>query len=130
MAEFLRQLDITWAMPISVSLGIVIAAVALRISCSACAIEIPSFPMAMMIVLFVLVVNVVLQIWLMAAQMPPGLGKHLVAPFIVTAAIVAVCLPTGPLNATMVTVVQGAICGLVYFLMGSAGALSVPAFAL
>ena len=94
---------------------IAITALALRLACSFSAVEPPGIFQAVLSVVVILIANVVLQYFLHATQTPPGLGSQLLAPLLMTTAIIAMSLPTSPFSALIVTVSHLGICIATYY---------------
>ena len=115
MMYFLRVIDPTVVAIILVPILLAIAAWALRISCSFSAVDPPEFLQSAFTVVLICVANIAVSFFLHYTEAAPGIGTRLLIPLLVTAAMIAVAVRTGPLSALITTVSFASICGGVYY---------------
>lgn len=106
----LAQLDLSFGHLLIIPAGMVLAAWFLQMACSIAAVDPPDFWQSMLCMILVVVANVVMRVWLNDWVTIPGLGSQLLAPLILTVAIVAVMVRTGPVSALVITVCEGLLC--------------------
>jgi hypothetical protein len=107
--------DALWTLAALVPLMLAAAAWALQMACGFCSVDPPEFWHAVTTVVIVAVVNAVLRFALQSGDMSYSMASMYLAPFLATGAVVTLSLPTGPFTALTITVVQGVLCGLIYF---------------
>jgi len=115
MNTLLGQFDSGLVLMVSVPLGIVFAAWLLRMSCGMCAVKVPDFWHAVLVILFLGIVHITLRFWLNVTNVPSDMSSQFIVPMAATALVMAISLRTSPLAALRVTLVQGALCGVLYF---------------
>ena len=101
-----------WAIAIPVSLAV--AAWALKIACAICSVESPEFWQSVVTVIVVCAANAIWRYYLEISLFPLGLGTHLIAPIVITVAILAISLATDLGSALMIASVQICICAAIY----------------
>ncbi len=124
MNTLLSQFDPGWVLTVTVPLGIAVAAWLLRMSCGMCAVEAPDFWHAMLVTLLLGLMHIALRFWMNVTDVPPGIGSRFIVPMMASALVLAISLRTGPLAALRVTLVQGALCGVLYFSAALVGVLT------
>ncbi len=117
MTPMWSDLDAVWTAAALVPLAVAAAAWALQMACGFCSIEPPEFWHAVTTVVIVAFANVVLRFVLQMTDSAQGMTPQYFAPAITTAAVIAICLPTGPFTASTITVVQVVLCALMYYAM-------------
>jgi len=115
MVYLLRVLDPTVVTILLVPVCIAIAALALRVACSFAAVNPPEFLQSALTVILIGVANAALSFFLHVTQASPGIGTHLVAPLLTTAAAIALTVKTEPLSAIITTISFVLICGGVFY---------------
>jgi len=122
MMYFFRVFDPTIVAILLVPICLAIAAWALRLACSFSSVEPPEFLQSAFTVVLICVANVAVSFFMHFTQAAPGIGTHLVVPLLVTAAMIAIVVRTGPLSALITTVSFGSICGSVYYSLAALNA--------
>lgn len=115
MLQFISGLDPTLVLCLFVPAAMIFAAWSLQIACSIAAVEPPDFWQSLLCTFLVVVANILLRFWVNTSVAAPGLGTNLLAPIVLTIAIVAVLVRTGPLSALVVTTCQGLIFAVLYY---------------
>ena len=124
MNTLLCQFDSGLVLTVTVPLGVAFAAWLLRMSCGLCAVKVPDYWHAVLVILFLGIVNIVLRFWLNVTNVPSDISSQFIVPMAATALVMAISLRTSPLAALRVTLVQGALCGVLYFAVALFGMLS------
>ncbi len=122
MMYFFRVFDPAIVAILLVPICLAIAAWALRLACSFSSVEPPEFLQSAFTVVLICVANVAVSFFMHFTQAAPGIGTHLVVPLLVTAAMIAIVVRTGPLSALITTVSFGSICGGVYYSLAALNA--------
>src|SRR5262249_20639958 len=127
MADLLARIDPTLVLFVLLPLGLAVAAWALQMACAMSAVEPPDYWQSLLCVFLVIVSNILLRYWVNTTMFNPGLSYQLVWPLVMSSAIVAVMVRTGPFSAVVVTVCEGAFCLAIYigFSMASSALLTV-----
>ncbi len=114
MPELLSRFDPTLVFLVLLPAALLIAAWGLQMACGFAAVEPPDYWQSLLCVFLVVVANLLLRFWINVSVVDPGFWSHAVWPLVVTAAIIAVMVRTGPLSALVVTACQGAICAVLF----------------
>jgi hypothetical protein len=109
------DLDTLWTLAALVPLAVAAAAWALQMSCGFCSVDPPEFWHSVTTVVIIAVANVVLRFFLQVTDSAHGIGAEYLAPAVVTAAVIALSLPTGPFSASTITIVEIVLCALMYY---------------
>ncbi len=117
MVDLLRDLEPILVSLILLSICTIFAAWALRMACLFSSVKSPNFYHAILTILVICIANVTLNFFLQVTQVPPGPGKHLIAPFVATATMIALTIQTGPFSAILVTVSFASICSATYYFL-------------
>lgn len=114
MFQFFSGLDPTLVLCLFVPAAMIFAAWSLQIACAIASVDPPDFWQSLLCTFLVVVANIVLRFWVNTSVSAPGLGTSLLAPIVLTIAIVAILVRTGPLSALVVTTCQGLIFTALY----------------
>ncbi len=114
MAELLARIDPTLLLFVLLPLGLAAAAWALQMACGVSAVEPPDYWQSLLCVFLVMLSNVLLRFWVNTSVFDPGLGCQLIWPLVMSSAIVALMVRTGPFSAMIVTICEGAFCLALY----------------
>jgi len=110
----LRDIDPTLLFLILLPPAIAMAAWALQMTCVFCSVDPPEFWQSVITILVIGAANLFLRIWMKVMYTAPGSGSQFLAALVLTTAIVAIAVRTGPISAFMVTVGEGLSCGMLY----------------
>ena len=125
--HLLENLDTIWTLAALVPLAVAAAAWALRMACGFCSVEPPEFWHAVVVVVIIAVSNVVLRFFLQVTDSDHGFAPQYFGPALMTAAVIALSLPTGPFSALTIMVVQAVLCASIYYsLMWLQTLITVP----
>ena len=114
MNAYLLTLDDRALLTVAAPLLLVAAAWTLRLACWICALEMPEFGHAFLTLLAVIGANIGMRAVLRLTETPPSMLTQYAAPTLVSAAVIAVCLATGPYAALLVSVVHAVLTAGVY----------------
>jgi len=128
--HFNYDLDLIFTLAALVPLAVAVAAWALQMACGFCSQEPPEFWHAVITVVIIAVANVVLRFFLQVTDSAHGMAPQYLLPAVTTAAVIAVCLPTGPFSASTITIVQIVLCALMYYALQWLAALITVPFAI
>jgi hypothetical protein len=112
---FSNDIDQLWLLAALAPLGLAAAAWALQMACGFCSVDPPEFPHAITTVVIIAVANAILRLVLQTMGVGEGIAPEYFAPALATTAVIALSLPTGPFTALTITVVQVALCAMMYF---------------
>ena len=127
MPELLSRFDPTLVFLVFLPAALFMAAWGLQMACAFAAVEPPDYWQSLLCVFLVVVANILLRFWVNISVDDPGFWSQVGWPLVVTSAITAVMVRTGPLSALMVTACEGAICVVLFvgFSMLSSAILTV-----
>ena len=126
LTAFLESIDPLVVLAVVTPLILAIGAWSLRMACSICAVEPPTFWHALLTLLILLIANVVLRFFLHVTQTPATLGTQYVAPVVTNAVVIAVSLPSGPIAAIIIAIVHAIMTAVIYVgAMVAAGMLPI-----
>lgn len=106
MITLLQSMDSTVFLTVFAPLILAIGAWALRMACSLCAVDTPNFWHAVLTFIILIVANVAWRFFMHVTRTPETMGTQYLAPALTNAAVIAVSLPTGPIAASMISVVH------------------------
>ncbi|MEM9657848.1 MAG: hypothetical protein AAF961_05750 [Planctomycetota bacterium] len=121
MAELLRDLDTAWMLVVVAPALLAVASWALQLASGFCAVKPPEFWHAVLTIIAAGVANVALRLILLAFGVTQPAPVQALSVAFTTAIVVALSLPTGPISALTITIVQAVICVLVYLAVGWVG---------
>jgi hypothetical protein len=115
VGHFFNDFDALWTLAALVPLAIAAAAWALQLACGFCSIDPPEFWHAVATVVIVAVANAILRFVLYSTGAEDGIAAEYFAPLLVTSAVIALSVPTGPFTAMTITAVQLVLCAMIYY---------------
>ena len=115
MLQFISGLDPVLILSLFVPAAMIFAAWSLQMACSIASVDPPDFWQSLLCTFLVVVANILLRFWVNTSVADPGLGTNLLAPVVLTIAIVAVLVRTSPLSALVITTGQGLIFAALYY---------------
>ena len=119
--ELLRDLDTAWMLVVVAPTLLVTGAWTLQLASGFCATKTPEFWHAVLTVIAAGVANVALRLILMALGVTQPAPIQAMSAVLITSIVVALSLPTGPISALTITVVQAVFCVLLYLAIGWIG---------
>ena len=115
MPQLLQGIDPPLVFLLILPLAAVIAAWALRVSCNMCDVDAPDFWHCLLAVVIVVLSNLALHFALSIHENPLSYEARFLAPLAVTVLVLGMSIRTGPINACKVILVQGILCGILYY---------------
>ncbi|NOY41160.1 MAG: hypothetical protein GXP26_04900 [Planctomycetes bacterium] len=129
MVQLLLNFDPSLKLMLIGPIAIALAAWALRLACSFSSITPPPFLQAVLSMVAIIAAQLVVRVYLELNQVPPGLGRVVIAPLITSAAMIGICVPTGPMAAISVAIFHAGICFLLFMGLAAVGdTLITPLF--
>jgi len=119
--ELLRDLDTAWMLVVVAPTLLLIGAWTLQVASGFCTAKPPEFWHAVLTVIAAGVANVALRLILLSLGVEQPAPVQAMTAVIMTAIVVALSLPTGPISAVSITIVQAAFCVLLYLAIGWIG---------
>lgn len=114
MGPSFAEYDMLWVMAALVPLGVASAAWALQMSCGFCSVEPPEFWHAVTTIVLIAIANAVLRLVLQITGSAYGMAPQYFIPALTTSAVIAIALPTSPVTALSITMVQLVLCALIF----------------
>lgn len=118
MTLFSSDVNSLWAVAAAVCAAIAITAWTLQMACGFCSIEPPTYTHAVFVIVVVIAANVLLHAGFSLVGMDDGPIVNYLAPLAAVSAIVSLSVPTNPLTAITITIVQVTLSALLYFFAG------------